>query len=466
MTRSGDTSAEVARLRDAFGYETTLIAPADADRALSEWDRTVTAFLAHGAETPARLAAALEAAPLFPLALAAKGYFMLLLGRPELRPAAVEALAAIEPQGAALTTREQAMRDGLAAYLSGRLSAAADILDASLAAHPRDALLMKLTHAIRFVLGDAAGMRRSAEAATQRLERGHPHRGYALGCLAFALEETGAYVAAERAGREAVRLTPTDAWGLHAVAHVLDMTNRAAEGVAWISGRVGAWKHCNNFGYHIWWHLALFHLERGEHREVLRLYDEEIRQDRSDDYRDISNAASLLSRLEGEGVDVGDRWEELATLSEARVEDGCVVFADLHYLLALGGAGREQASARLVSAMRRAAEAEIGCMGAVAKASGLRAAEGLRAFAGGVYAKAYVALSEARPALHRVGGSHAQRDVFERLEIEAALRAGLLKEARQALQDRARRRGALDRYATTRLARIGEISEKAQHAAA
>jgi hypothetical protein len=58
------------------------------------------------------------------------------------------------------------------------------------------------------------------------------------------------------------------------------------------------------------------HLDLGEYDAALALYDADIRAEKTDDYRDISNGASLLSRLELEGVDVGDRWEELADLSE------------------------------------------------------------------------------------------------------------------------------------------------------
>lgn len=461
-----DESSGAARRSDQFGYATTLVAPLDEARAMTEWSAATLAFLAHGAETPVRLAAALEAAPRFPLALAAKGFFMLLLGRAELRTAAEEALRLAQADAARATPREAAAIEALALYLAGRPGPAADRLDAALAAHPRDGLLMKLSHSLRFVLGDAAGMRRSVESVLSHFDADNPARGYALGCHSFALEETGAYVAAEHTGREAVRIAPDDAWGLHAVAHVLEMTGRSTEGVAWIARQTGKWGHCNNFGFHLWWHLALFHLDRGEIDETLGLYDSKIRREKTDDYRDIANAASLLARLELEGVDVAERWEELATLSENRVEDGCVVFADLHYLLALGGAGRDQAGARLIGALRRSAEQRIGCMGDVADAAGLSAAEGLNAFARGDYARAYAALGQAAPALHRIGGSHAQRDVFDRIRIEAALRCGLLAEARRAVQDRMRRRGALDGYAETRLARIAELGKNARGAVA
>ncbi|MEL6316674.1 MAG: hypothetical protein AAFR16_03430 [Pseudomonadota bacterium] len=201
----------------------------------------------------------------------------------------------------------------------------------------------------------------------------------------------------------------------------------------------------------------MFHLDRGEHARVLELYDHEIRKDKTDDYRDISNAASLLMRLEFEGVDVGERWDEIAGLSSARADDGCVVFADLHYMLALGGGDRDDAMARLLGAMQARAERRLGCMDRVAADVGLSAGEGLRAFSAGDYAGAYARLSGVRGKMPEIGGSHAQRDVFERVTIEAALRAGLLNEALTTLQDRTRRRGALDRYAETRLARVQEL---------
>ena len=142
-----------------------------------------------------------------------------------------------------------------------------------------------------------------------------PARGYILGCHSFSLEETGDYQLSESAGRQGLELAPDDAWGLHAVTHVYDMTANAKSGIEFLSGRESAWSHCNNFRYHVWWHKALMHLDLGDIESVLHLYDAKIRSDKTDDYRDISNATSLLSRLELHGVDVSDRWEELADIS-------------------------------------------------------------------------------------------------------------------------------------------------------
>ena len=436
---------------DAFGYDLTVNDPS----AIEAWDRTVFAFFAHAAATPTHLGAALEAEPDFAMAHMAKGYFMLLLGRSELIPTAREAHdAARRIMAGGATMRERGYGDALGLYLAGDLRGAADALDATLRAHPADGFALKLVQAMRFVLGDSGGMRRSIEAVHDAYGADHPAAAYVNGCYAFTLEETGDYRMAEARGRDAVLRAADDAWGVHAVAHVFDMTNRAREGVTWLSHQPETWAHCNNFRYHVWWHLALFHLERGENAEALRLYDTEIRADRTDDYRDISNAASLLTRLELEGVDVGDRWQELSDLCAGRTDDGCVVFADLHYMLALGQDDGHGRACALLTSMKKNAMTDT-TMGKVAADAGVSAAEGLLRFAHGDYGSAYRSLAAARPAIGTVGGSHAQRDVFERLTIDAALRAGMLPEARTLIDDRTRTRGATDSYAETRLARIG-----------
>ncbi len=433
---------------DLYGYDVSLESAA----AKESWRNLNLAFLSHGASTADHLGALLKAAPAFAIAEACRGLFSLLLGRRELIATAQEALAKAKEITASHggDVRTNAYIAALEAYLAGQLAKSAAIFDTLLETHPRDAMAIKLGHAIKFILGDALGMRTSLEAVMPQFRGTNATDGYMHGCYAFALEETGDQRAAEIAGKHALDLVSDDAWGLHAVAHVYDMTARARDGVTWLESRTDAWAHCNNFRYHVYWHLALFYLDTGAHDEVLRLYDMEIRQDKTDDYRDISNAASLLSRLEIEGVDVGARWEELAALSEHRVDDGCAVFADLHYMLSLLGGERKAATEQLLHRMRRDANRNDGDMDRVADHPGLNAASGLVAFRDGNYTNAFANLSAARPAMQTVGGSHAQRDVFERITIEAAIRAGAFEEARTLVDERAAKRGGVDGYTASR----------------
>ena len=434
---------------DMFGQTTSL----EHASTLEDWNATQLAFLAHGASTPKHLAAVLTAEPGFALGQAAKGLFMLLLGRREMVEVAAEAYAAAQRavREGQVSARERGFVEALGRWMAGRPSASVTALEGVLDDHPDDVLAMKLSHAIRFVLGDNHGMRASIERVLPAYAPDHAGRGYLLGCHSFALEETGDYQKAEIAGRQALWMAPNDAWGLHAVAHVHDMTCDAAAGLDWLTGREAAWSHCNNFRFHVWWHKALMHLDLGQIDEVMALYDVEVRKERTDDYRDISNATSLLARLELEGVDVGDRWEELSEVCATRTEDGSLIFADLHYLLALTATGDADGTGRMIARIARDAQHQENEAQERMAAPGLAAARGLEAFGEGAYDRAFGDLLVARGNMQRAGGSHAQRDVFERITIDAGLRAGRLDEVERLLDERrGLRAGQDDHYAAVR----------------
>lgn len=439
---------------DLSGVPTSLPA-----QLIGDWNKVILGILSHAASTGPDLNRVLAAAPDFALGQAIRGVSCLLLGRAEMVEIAQQAYAAALA-GAPATMREIAFVHALGDWLSGRPSRAAARIEVVLSLNPRDALAMKMIQAIHFVMGRPQAMRASVEGVLDAWAD-HPARGYLLGCHAFTLEETGEYARAERIGRRGVELAPDDAWGLHAVAHVFDMTGRARDGLDWLTGREASWSHCNNFRFHVWWHRALMHLDLGEYDAALAHYDADIRAEKTDDYRDISNGASLLARLELEGVDVGHRWEELADLSERRATDGCLAFADLHYMLALCGGERNSAAAAMIARMRKA-NAAVGEAQRIIAHPGLHVAQGLQAFAAGEYSTAWMHLRAGHGDLQRIGGSHAQRDVFDRITIEAALRGGYTEAAEALLSDRMTRRGgAMDGYASARLSLIEAVRVQA-----
>ena len=287
--------------------------------ALAEWNGVILGVLSHGQSAPVHLGKLLELAPEFAMGHALKGLSALMLGRRELYAVAQQARQtaqdALEAGGA--TRREQLWCAALQDWLAGKPSHAIARMEEALCLNPADTISMKLSHGIRFILGDGIGMRQSVEAVMDAHGEDHALRGYTLGCLAFAMDVTGSYDEAERLGLQGLEYASDDAWGLHAVTHVYDMTHRPSKGIALIDDNLDAWGHCNNFRFHVWWHKALLHLDRGEVDEVLALYDDKIRSEKTDDYRDFSNASSLLVRLELEGISIGNRWAELADFAAA-----------------------------------------------------------------------------------------------------------------------------------------------------
>ena len=409
--------------------------------AMAAFDATVEAYLAFELQTGDRLKETLSLDPAMPLALCLKGCFLMLFAKRDLAARAAKALTDANAAGAeaGLTPREAQHLAGLEAWLGGDLSSAAACWDAVLADHPQDIVALKLAQYLHFYLGDAAAMRRSVSGPLPAWNEDLAGYGYVLGLNAFALEECGDYAGAEASGRDAVARNPGDIWAAHAVAHVIEMQDRAEEGAQWIDGLESAWTSCNNFAYHVYWHRCLFLLDRGDTAAVLRHYDEKVRADRSEEYLDISNAVALLWRLEQRGIDVGDRWEELGEKAARLGEDHMLIFADAHYLMALAATRRDQEAEAVLGSLEAFARGQ-GTEETVARDIGLPLGRAILAHGQGRYDDAVQALQPHQEAVKRLGGSHAQRDLFQQLLIDAALKAGQKALARGLLSARARQR--------------------------
>lgn len=421
--------------------------------AAGAFDHVMAGYLGFRADVGDRLKAALAADPECPLLHCARGYFTLLLSTRRLVGRAHEALAAGRAAAArhGAQPREAAHLAALEAWCAGDAERALRHWEAVLAEHPRDVLALKLAHFWHFYLGQSQAMAASVARVLPAWGKGVPGHSYVLGLHTFGLEECGDYEAAERAGRRAVELEPGDAWAIHAVAHTLEMRDRAQDGVAWIESCVPHLAGCNNFRFHVWWHRCLFHLELGESDTVLELYDREVRAESTGDYLDIINAVSLLWRLEDLGIDVGRRWSELATQAAARIDDHMLVFADAHFMMALAGGGDSAAANRMlqsIAAYARTGETEARIMAEV----GAALCEAVLAHRQGRYGRVIELLAPRRGLLVRVGGSHAQRDLFDKILISACLADGRKAEARALLAERLRRRPA-NRWGQQALAR-------------
>ena len=214
------------------------------------------------------------------------------------------------------------------------------------------------------------------------------------------------------------------------------MQGHSQDGIAWLKGTEDGWIGCNNFTYHVWWHRALFHYERAQYDEVMRLYDAHIRADQSDDYLDISNAVATLWRLENAGVATGGRWDELADKAEARTGDHLLAFADMHFAIALAAAGRAFALDDMVASMRTANSASRTTQQQVLAEVGMALAQAVRAQYHGDFDLAVSLMLPLRYRIRAIGGSHAQRDLFAQMLIKAALKCDKYPLARALLHER------------------------------
>jgi hypothetical protein len=174
---------------------------------------------------------------------------------------------------------------------------------------------------------------------------------------------------------------------------------------------------------HIWWHKALYHLDLGQFNAALAIYDGPFLASEKALANSLTHASALLWRLDTLGVDVAERWKALLERWRGHADGKTLAFADLHAVMAELRSGQEATAEKRLAAMRdSAAGSDEGAP--VYRDAGVPFAEGLIAFHRGQYAAALEWMLPARFELFRIGGSHAQRDVFDWTIVETAIRAG------------------------------------------
>ncbi len=408
--------------------------------AASAFDGVIAGYLGYRADMPRRMEALFAADPAMPFAHLLKGVLAMLSYKQSMVPVAQEAADAARPLCASATRREQAHLAALDAWIAGAPDRAAAMWEQILQDHPRDVLAFRLAHFVHFWLGRPDRMLASVLSTEPHWSETVPGYGSLLGCSCFALEECGRYTEAEAAGREAIARDPTDLWAAHGVAHVMEMQGRRGEGIAWVEDLAGHWEGANNLQHHLFWHAAMFHLEQGDTARVLALYDERFRnlasplvQALPDLYIDLQNAASMLFRLRRQGVDVGERWGEVADHAEARIGDCLSGFTLPHLMMALAATGRQAAMERMLAAMRQFATANTP-NAALVRDYALPVSAAVAAHGRGEYAQAVALMRPALGGMYRLGGSHAQQDVLEQLFLDAAVKAGQSGDARMLLE--------------------------------
>lgn len=401
----------------------------NADAALAAIDNFVDGFLGY----EARAAEVIGAAEVHPDEVLLNAYaatLWLLLEAPEAAERAAPHLARAQALAGDAHPRERAFVDFVTAWSADDIPAALAIAESILARWPRDLLTLKLRHYHDFNHGDFPAMLRAASAVLPAAE----DVAYLHGMLAFAYEQCHLLPEAEAAARRALTLKRKEPWAQHALAHVMLTQGRVAEGVAFLESARDDWTGLNSFmDTHLWWHLALFYLSQGKFDAALAIHDDHCWAQAKDYSQDQVGAVSLLARLELAGVDVGDRWSDLADHLTVRAADVVQPFLTLQYLYGLARADRPEADT-LLAAVRRAALEAPDHVRETWREVALPAAEGLVAHARGDFASALRGLRTALPRLVEIGGSHAQRDLFEQLILNALIRAGRLSEAQQALE--------------------------------
>ncbi|HEU4590184.1 MAG TPA: tetratricopeptide repeat protein [Steroidobacteraceae bacterium] len=403
--------------------------------ALDLYDQAVTQFAFYRTDPVATIDEALALDPGFIMGHCFKAGLLATTSEQGCEAGIAAALAAAERHVGQALQRERMHLNAARAWLSRDFAGAAKLYGDISAEYPRDFLALQIAHLMDFLLGHASMLRDRPAQALRAWRTGDPLRGAILGMLAFGLEECGAWDDAEAFGRRAIEQNPADIWAVHAVAHVFEMRGQSRTGIDFIKTTAPAWSEHNFLAFHNWWHLALFHLDEGDCDSALALYDTRIRPAPSCVAGEMVDASALLWRLRLRGVDVGDRWSELARAWEKLGDAGYYAFNDAHALMAFLATGNQRQKRRIFDGMDAAARRkDTNAM--MSRDVGLPVLRALDAFDAQDYEITIDELQRVRAFAQRYGGSHAQRDLLQLTTTEAALRAERLPLAQALIAER------------------------------
>lgn len=274
---------------------------------------------------------------------------------------------------------------------------------------------------------------------------------------AFANHEMDRLETARELVQRSLDLRRGNGQAAHAMSHVFFETRDTAGGAGWLGGWLADFPHRGGFHRHLSWHHALFLLAEGRDADALALYEDAVgplAEQAGDALGAVADSASLLWRCSLVGAGQGFDWQVIAETADRVFPAGTSAWVDVHRAMALAALAETEGLGKLRDALRAAEE-----RGHPTAATVAEVATALWEFAAGDYAAAADRLSAVRDQLVALGGSNAQRDVFEETLVEAHMRAGRGDEALSLLDQRLARGASgrdLFRLAETRSAK-GEL---------
>jgi tetratricopeptide (TPR) repeat protein len=412
--------------RDARGLELST----DSAEAAMLFDRAVEHYLKYHADAMNLVNDALAADPSFVMGHCIRAYLMLAGANPAHRSAIAASLAAAETGAAVATPREQRHVAALSAWRRGALGDAFSIWRDLLDVDPTDLLAVRISDTTHFRFGHTQAVLEQADRLAPSWSSELPGYDCFQSVWAFAHEEAGDTAAAERVIDSAYQCDPTNFFAHHVKAHILETESRPHEGNDWLAAQTGYWPIGNNLVHHLWWHRALMQLDLGDWDAVLASYDANIRnldapltRAAPDQFNDLQNATALLWRLEALGLEVGGRWDELADKAEARIGDSAYLLLPPHLMLALAATGRDDASARFLTALREQANDSSRWDATAIRDVVMPVCEAGLAHRRGQHAQVVALLEPRLDSIRLLGGSNAQRDLFRQILIDSAVKA-------------------------------------------
>ena len=449
-------------LTDRYGLPVTTSSPVAAEWFQDGMDR----LLSYGAGAEECFAAALRADDR--LAVAHAGTALLAVAQGDAATARAAAGRARDTVTGA-TRREQQHVEALSALVGSETARGLALVDEHVKEFPRDALLVNQAGS---AIGFAGARDREAQRAVflEGLAPAYGDDWWFQSALAFTYHEVDRYEESRRLSERSLEQYPGNANASHNLAHIYFETLDNDGGAAFLADWMAGYDPRASFHCHLAWHQAMFELHRGRYARAREIFERDIVRAVNPRLAMIDGSAILWRfRLDGEhswhdqhrghGAHAQpEDWRALADLA-ARVSRPGFIFGEVHAALAYASCGDDKAFAKLMDGLQALHAKGHPIAGTVA----LPMVRGVEAFVAGDHAAALAHWEPVEGEFHRVGGSHAQWELFEETMVASYLALERYDDAIRLVHRRLQRRASprdlrwLDRATAGLTARKGPI---------
>jgi tetratricopeptide (TPR) repeat protein len=414
---------------DRYGLTVTTESPA----AFEQFQEGVDGLLAYGprAEEAFREAIAADEG----LALAHVGRALLAAVQGDVATARAAAARARETVPGA-TRRERRHVEAVSAFIAGETARGLELVDEHVAEFPRDAMLVNQASSAIALTG-RSDREAHRVAFLERLAPAYGDDWWFQSALAFTYHEVDRFEESRRLSEASLRQYPRNANAAHNLAHISFETLDTDAGAAFLDDWMAGYDRRAHFHCHLAWHQAMFALHAGRYARALELFERDI-VGAASQRSTMTDGTALLWRIKLDGAH--DRplpWRVLADIA-GRVSRPGYLFGEVHAALAYAACRDEAALGALMDSLR-----SLHAKGnPIAATVVLPIVQGIAAFAAADYAGALAHLEAVESEMHRIGGSHAQWELFEETMVVCYLELGRFDDALRLVRRRIARRAS------------------------